>query len=111
MRGGCYRNVFEKNNFQFNAFDVSYAGAMNENRFSNNYWSEYRGYDIDKNGIGDVPYRPVKLFSYLVNQSPEAIVLLRSLFIDMVDFSEKVSPIFTPAELTDATPKMKRNQW
>lgn len=90
---------------------MGYAGPMNENSFNNNFWSDYRGYDLDKNGIGDVPYRPVKLFSYLVNQSPEAIVLLRSLFIDLVDFSEKVSPIFTPADLTDLNPQMKKNKW
>ena len=111
VRGGCYKNVFERNNFEYNAFDVGYEGALNENRFSNNYWSEYRGYDLDKNGTGDVPYRPVKLFSYLISQSPEAIVLLRSLFIDLVDFSEKVSPIFTPADLTDDNPQMKKNKW
>ena len=111
VRGGCYNNVFERNNFQYNAFDVGYEGALNENRFSNNYWSEYSGYDLDKDGRGDVPHRPVKLFSYLVSQSPEAIVLLRSLFIDLVDFSEKVSPIFTPANLTDDNPQMKKNKW
>ena len=111
VRGGCYKNVFERNNFEYNAFDVGYSGSLNENRFSNNYWSEYRGYDLDKDGTGDVPFRPVKLFSYLVTQSPEAIVLLRSLFIDLVDFSEKVSPVFTPADLTDANPQMKKNLW
>lgn len=111
IRGGCYENIFSRNNFLYNSFDVSYAGRLNENEFRNNYWSEYSGYDLDKNGIGDVPYRPVQLFSYLVNQTPESIVLLRSLFIDMIDFSEKVSPIFTPAELIDVNPQMKKIQW
>ena len=80
---------------------------MNDNKFDNNYWSSYTGYDLDKDGIGDVPYRPVKLFSYIVNQTPETIVLLRSLFIDILNFSEKVSPVFTPDHLVDASPKMK----
>ena len=111
VRGGCYNNVFTRNNFEHNAFDIGYAGALNDNSFDSNFWSDYSGYDLDKNGIGDVPYRPVKLFSYLVNQSPEAIVLLRSLFIDLVDFSEKVSPIFTPADLADTNPQMKKNLW
>lgn len=111
VKGACYNNVFRNNNFLYNSFDISYEGRLNENEFSSNYWSEYTGYDLDKNGTGDVPYRPVKLFSYLVNKSPESIVLLRSLFIDLIDFSEKVSPVFTPAELVDATPKMKKIQW
>lgn len=94
-----------------NTFDLSYSGALNSNKFEENYWSSYVGYDLDKNGIGDVPYRPVKLYSYLVNRTPEAIVLLRSLFIDIVDFSEKVSPVFTPENLVDNKPLMKKIEW
>lgn len=105
--GACYSNVFEANNFSSNAFDVSYNSNINDNRFSGNYWSEYTGYDLNKDGTGDVPYRPVKLFSYVVNRTPEAIVLLRSLFVDIINFSEKVSPVFTPDELVDNAPKMK----
>jgi nitrous oxidase accessory protein len=107
VSGGCYANHFMKNNFIGNSFDVSYNTKMNDNRFSQNYWSDYTGYDLDKNGIGDIPYRPVKLFSYIVNQTPEAIILLRSLFINIIDFSEKVSPIFTPDDLMDSLPSMK----
>ncbi len=110
IAGGCYANIFENNNFISNSFDISYNSKMNDNSFDNNYWSDYTGYDLDKDGIGDVPYRPVKLFSYIVNQTPETIVLLRSLFIDILNFSEKVSPVFTPDNLVDATPKMKMIQ-
>ncbi len=108
IAGGCYTNIFENNNFISNSFDISYNSKMNDNSFDSNYWSDYTGYDLDKDGIGDVPYRPVKLFSYIVNQTPETIVLLRSLFIDILNFSEKVSPVFTPDNLVDATPKMKQ---
>ncbi len=107
IAGACYANVFEQNNFMSNAFDVSYNSKMNDNRFVGNYWSDYTGYDLDKDGVGDVPYRPVKLFSYIVNRTPETIVLLRSLFVDIINFSEKVSPVFTPDELVDETPFMK----
>ena len=97
VRGACYENAFVENNFLYNSFDISYNSKVNDNIFDKNYWSNYTGYDLDKNGIGDVPYRPVKLFSYIVNRTPETIVLLRSLFIDIIDFSEKVSPVFTRA--------------
>ena len=109
VRGACYNNEFKKNNFSHNSFDVSWNTKMNNNLFENNYWSEYAGYDLDNNGIGDVPYRPVKLFSYIVNRTPESIILLRSLFINLVDFSEKVTPVFTPDYLIDSNPKMKPN--
>ena len=107
IAGGCYANIFTNNNFLSNSFDLSYNSKMNDNLFDNNYWSSYAGYDLDKDGIGDVPYRPVKLFSYIVNRTPETIILLRSLFIDILNFSERVSPVFTPDDLVDASPKMK----
>ncbi len=107
FRGACYANNFTENNFLYNSFDLSYNSKLNDNLFDNNYWSSYTGYDLDKNSIGDVPYRPVKLFSYIVNRTPETIILLRSLFIDIIDFSEKVSPVFTPDNLLDNYPQMK----
>ncbi|MCF6296562.1 MAG: nitrous oxide reductase family maturation protein NosD [Flavobacteriaceae bacterium] len=105
--GGCYTNTFEYNNFMHNSFDLSYNSRLNDNKFEANYWSDYSGYDIDKNGIGDVPHRPVKLFSYVVNRVPETLILLRSLFVDIINFSEKVSPVFTPDNLKDSKPIMK----
>jgi nitrous oxidase accessory protein len=110
IMGACYTNTFRTNNFLYNSFDISYNSKLNDNLFDQNFWSNYTGYDLDKNGIGDVPYRPVKLFSYIVNRSPETIVLLRSLFMDIIDFSEKVSPVFTPDKLVDANPLMKIRQ-
>lgn len=107
VRGACYSNIFSKNNFFNNSFDISYNSKLNDNKFDRNYWSSYTGYDLNKDGIGDVPYRPVKLFSYIVNRTPETIILLRSLFIDIIDFSEKVSPVFTPDNLMDENPLLK----
>ncbi|MCF6180447.1 nitrous oxide reductase family maturation protein NosD [Lutibacter sp.] len=106
--GGCYKNIFKQNDFLYNAFDLSYNSQLNSNRFENNYWSDYTGYDLNKDGIGDVPYRPVKLFSYIVNRTPEALVLLRSLFVEIINFSEKVAPVFTPDNLIDKKPLMKK---
>ncbi len=105
--GACYTNSFKGNNFLYNSFDISYNSKLNDNVFEGNFWSSYTGYDLDKDGVGDVPYRPVKLFSYVVNRTPETIVLLRSLFMDIIDFSERVSPVFTPDNLKDAQPLMK----
>jgi len=106
VSGGCYANRITGNDFTGNSFDVSYNSKMNDNTFDGNYWGDYTGYDLDKDGVGDVPYRPVKLFSYIVNNTPETIILLRSLFVDIMNFSEKVSPVFTPDNLVDQTPSM-----
>ena len=108
IAGACYANIFEQNDFMHNSLDLAYNSKVNDNKFENNYWSEYTGYDLDKDGVGDIPYRPVKLFSYIVNKTPEALVLLRSLFVDIINFSEKVSPVFTPDDLMDNKPVMKK---
>jgi nitrous oxidase accessory protein len=104
--GACFNNTIEENNFMYNSFDLAYSGGLNDNSFNGNYWSDYTGYDLNKDGIGDVPYRPVKLFTYVVNQVPESIILIRSLFVYLIDFSEKVSPVFTPDNLVDDQPHM-----
>ncbi|MFT5847191.1 MAG: nitrous oxidase accessory protein [Psychroserpens sp.] len=111
VKGACYTNTFTENNFLYNSFDIAYNSKVNDNLFDRNYWSSYTGYDLDKDGIGDVPYRPVKLFSYIVNRTPETIILMRSMFIDIIDFSEKVSPVFTPDDLLDNQPLTKKVTW
>ncbi|MDX1666463.1 MAG: nitrous oxide reductase family maturation protein NosD [Saprospiraceae bacterium] len=106
MAGGCLTNDFTRNNFIANTMDMVLNSRVNDNTFDGNYWSEYTGYDLDRDGIGDVPHKPVKLFSYLVDRHPETIVLLRSLFVDLINFSEKISPVLTPANVQDHQPKM-----
>ncbi|MFT7605702.1 MAG: nitrous oxidase accessory protein [Saprospiraceae bacterium] len=108
VSGGCLDNKINNNNFISNTFDLSINNVATENSFDSNYWSDYAGYDLDRDGVGDVPYRPVKLFNYIVNQTPEATILLRSLFIDLINFSEKVSPVFTPKNVLDNSPLMKK---
>ncbi|MEQ9374644.1 MAG: nitrous oxide reductase family maturation protein NosD [Imperialibacter sp.] len=105
--GSCRDNIITENNFIDNTFDVGTNATRQYNQYTRNYWSEYTGYDLDKNGLGDVPYRPVKLFSFVVEKVPQAIVLLRSLFVDLMNFTEKVTPVFTPQDLFDDQPLMK----
>lgn len=100
-------NIFSRNNFISNSFDVSTNSRQNFNTFEENYWSEYTGYDLDKDGIGDVPHHPVKLFSILVEQQQASLILLNSLFIKTLDIAESVIPSITPETLTDKKPVMK----
>jgi len=109
--GGSYDNYFYHNNFVGNTFDVAFFGRINNNKFEENYWSKYTGYDIDRDGYGDVPYRPVDLFSYMVNQIPEAIILLRSFFVQILNFAEQVVPVLTPADIYDSKPLMQKWKW
>ena len=99
-------NAFRGNNFVGNAFDVVTNSRQSFNSFDANYWSEYDGYDLDKDGVGDVPHHPVRLFSLLVEKAPPSVVLLSSLFVVLVDTAERVMPVFTPETLVDQHPRI-----
>ena len=100
-------NHFTKNDFINNAFDVATNSRRAYSTFDKNYWSHYSGYDLDGDGYGDVPYRPVRLFSLIVEQNATALILLRSIFIDLLDIAERVVPVLTPETLIDENPLMK----
>lgn len=101
-------NKFTANNFIGNTFDVTTNSKKNYNVFEGNYWAEYKGYDLDKNGIGDVPYRPVKYFSYISEKVRPSLILIRSLFTELINLAENIFPTITPDGLVDTKPIMKR---
>lgn len=107
--GNCYDDVFSYNKFKNNIFDLATNSSRNTNKFEYNYWDKYNGYDLEKDGIGDVAYRPMNLFSLLIETSPDAIILLNSFMVNVIDLAEKVSPAFTPESLIDEKPLMKEN--
>ncbi len=104
--GSCMDDTIVNNNFISNTFDLSTNSSRNYNHYMANYWSNYAAYDLDKDGVGDIPHRPVRLYAYLVAKVPPSIILLRSLFIDLIGFAEKIIPVLTPASLEDAQPRM-----
>lgn len=99
---------FTDNDFVANTFDVATNGGVASTTFDHNYWDEYRGYDLDRDGRGDVPHHPVRLFSMIVDQNAPSVVLLRSPFISLLDAAERVLPSLTPETLADHHPAMRR---
>ncbi|HEX7121664.1 MAG TPA: nitrous oxide reductase family maturation protein NosD [Gemmatimonadaceae bacterium] len=109
LMGSTYGGVFERNDFVGNTFDVASNTRESQNRLIANHFDSYRGYDLDRDGVGDVPHRPVRLFSVLVEQNPPALILLRSFFVDLLDMAERVVPALTPEALRDDEPAMRRH--
>ncbi|HLG36106.1 MAG TPA: nitrous oxide reductase family maturation protein NosD [Bacteroidia bacterium] len=107
IQSSCSDIVVEKNKFTANTFDVATNGTLVLNKFSNNYWDKYDGYDLNKDGIGDVPYRPVSLYSMVAEQMPYSIMLYRSFMVMLLERAEKAIPGITPVDLKDDTPLMK----
>ncbi|OKL42035.1 nitrous oxide reductase [Pontibacter flavimaris] len=104
----CLEDTFRLNNFTGNSFDVSTNGNSQHNHFENNYWDKYSGYDLDKDKVGDVPYRPVSLYSMLVERVPPSVMFMRSFMVDLMDNIEKVLPSFIPENLVDEQPMMSK---
>lgn len=100
-------NTFSGNRFVANSFDVATNSRSNVSVFRGNYWDHYEGYDLDRDGVGDVPYHPVRLFSLLVAQNEPSLILLRSFFVDLLDAAERVMPVLTPETLRDDAPLMR----
>jgi nitrous oxidase accessory protein len=103
----CVDSKFTMNNFYANSFDVTTNGSLNLNHFENNYWDKYEGYDLNKDGSGDVPYRPISLFAQIIEQIPQSVILMRSFMVNLFDKVEKSIPSLTPESVKDNTPKMK----
>ena len=106
IQASCMDNVIKENNFQRNTFDISTNGSLVLNSFAHNYWDKYEGYDLDRNGVGDVPYRPLSVFSVIVEQNPPTMLLYRSFIVTLLDRSEKIIPTLTPDNFIDESPRM-----
>ncbi len=107
VQASCNKNIFEKNNFISNSFDVATNGTMMLNVFRNNYWDKYDGYDLDRNRVGDVPYYPVSMYSVVTEKIPSAMILYRSFLTDIMNQVEKIMPSVIPDQLKDDSPMMK----
>jgi nitrous oxidase accessory protein len=107
VQASCSDNAFHHNNFLGNTFDVATNGSLVLNNFSGNYWDKYEGYDLDRDGTGDIPYHPVSMYSMLIEQNSNSLMLLRGFFITLLDKAEKAIPSLTPVNLKDEKPSMK----
>ncbi|RCR70833.1 nitrous oxide reductase family maturation protein NosD [Larkinella punicea] len=107
IQASCNDNTFTRNTFQSNTFDVATNGQTVLNTFDRNYWDKYEGYDLNRDGTGDVPFHPVSLYSMIIEKIPYGVVLLHSFMVTLLDRAEKVMPSLTPEALVDAKPLMK----
>ena len=110
VQASCDDNTFRHNNFFGNSFDIATNGTLVLNTFNNNYWDKYEGYDLNKDGLGDVPYHPVSMYAMVVEQNPTTLILMRSFLVSLLDKAEKAIPSLTPENLVDHQPMIKPNK-
>lgn len=109
LLANCSQDSFTFNQFYANSFDMSTNGNLVLNYLSHNYWDKYEGYDLNKDKLGDIPYRPVSLFAVLIEQIPLSVMLMRSFTIGLLERAERIIPSLTPDKLIDIQPLMKPN--
>ncbi len=107
IQASCSADTICRNDFFGNTFDVATNGSLVLNNFDRNYWDKYEGYDLNRDGYGDVPYHPVSLYAMVAEKNPAAMLLYHSFMVDLLDRTEKVAPGVTPADLVDHFPAMK----
>lgn len=107
IQSSCMDVQVAKNNFISNTFDVGTNGFLVLNNFNKNYWDKYEGYDLNKDGLGDIPFRPLSLFSIIAESNPSTMILYRSFIVSLLEKSEKLIPTLTPETFIDNEPVLK----
>ena len=104
----CAGNEFARNNFWNNDYPVALDMRYSDNRFDDgnrgNYWSENAPYDLDADGVSDIPYSPVSAFAFLSKQYPDLAILGRSPAATALSVAERTIPALRPSEIVDRFP-------
>lgn len=105
-------NVFVDNTFVANGDEVYLSPGRHVQRWDDgqgrgNYWGRYRGYDLDGDGIGDVPHDASEVFGYLVEAYPELKVFFQSPAVQAIALAERAFPLFERPVALDRFPLMR----
>ncbi len=103
-------NRFIRNDWIDNGEQVDIEGGLGDrgNEWVGNFWSDYRGFDADGDGVGDVPYRAVRLFERLAERYPVLRLYSTSPAAQTIEFAARLFPVFAPRpNLVDLQPRMR----
>lgn len=99
------------NNFIENLSPLQVVGKSTTIRWHQsgrgNYWSDYAGYDLDGNGIGDISHRVQNVFEYLEGNYPRLRLYLNSPAAQALAAAEKTFPLLRGSAELDRAPLMK----
>ena len=89
-------NRFEENGVQV---AVDGGGDVMSTRFLGNAWSDYTGYDLDRDRIGDLPYIPRSVSGELSDRRPAARFFAGTVAAGLLDLLGAAFPMFAPRPL------------
>ena len=111
LNGGCDENIFYDNNFINNLSELLLDVSDRETRWANddngNFWTRYRGYDLDRDGIGDIPFVIQNVFQILESDVPEVRFYLLSPAAELLRAAEETLPILKIGDAKDPRPLIR----
>ena len=106
-RGVTFRN----NDFRRNHVPIQVEGGGDALgvEFSGNHWSDYAGFDLNGDSVGDVAYEVKRLASELSEDHPAVRLLDGTLALGLIDVVARAVPVFaTQRLLSDPAPRMQQ---
>jgi nitrous oxidase accessory protein len=100
---------FEGNDFHENIALVNFdpEGRALEARFLHNRWSDYAGYDLNHDGVGDVPFQVKQLSRELVDSTPALALFQGTAAFGLIDTIARAVPVLSSRVLlSDTAPVM-----
>lgn len=104
-----HHNVFRRNVLRDNTSQVRVEGGGDALGVSweGNAWSDYAGYDLDGDGVGDLPYELKDLSGALTARHPDLAFFRGTLALALVGVAGEVVPLLAPRPiLRDPAPRM-----
>ncbi len=109
LNAGGGENLITANNFIDNLsellLDVGEVEVSWIEEGTGNYWSRYRGYDLDGDGVGEVAHTIQNVFQVLENNTPEARFYLLSPAAEILELAETTFPILELGRARDEAPR------
>ncbi|HBH62172.1 MAG TPA: hypothetical protein DDX85_10640 [Nitrospiraceae bacterium] len=103
--GGSEDNIIHGNSFINNEIQVKFIAGRDQ-KWDNNFWSDYIGWDMTDDGRGDLPYESNSVVDYIFWRYPVAKVLFASPALHVLWMLEKQFPILDVPKVIDAAPLM-----
>ncbi len=106
-------NWFIDNQIIDNLTQIFVGGGMTANRnvWEGNFWSDYTGFDLDGDNVGDTPHEIFAYADRIWRDSPYSQFFKGSPLLESIDFLERLVPFSEPDLLIrDKAPKMRKEE-
>ena len=106
---GSEDNEVVGNSFVDNRQQVKYVATRSQEwskEGRGNYWSDYLGWDLAGDNIGDTPYEPNDAMDQLLWRYPASRLLMHSPAVLALRWAQRQFPVFRPQGIKDSAPLM-----